>query len=300
MRADSKAASLPVLDVRAEARFLAGHAPGAVNIPLEELARRAHELPPKGSAVRLYDDDSARWKAAAEALRLRGYAVQPAALATDDLRECGPSRAALWQPSPFLVEALECIAAVAGPASLGGRALDIACGSGRDAVHLAMRDYEVDAVDRLPDALERAQDLARRSGVRLNTIQADLRREPVLPAERYDLVTVLRFLHRPLLPAIRECVAPGGFVVYETFHRRDAGRGRTGGPIDGARGKQAASRPRHGSWPCQGGTRPVETRHTVADGELAAAFAGFEPILARDGVARGGRMFSQLLARRPR
>ena len=133
-----------------------------------------------------------------------------------------------------------------------------------------MRGYEVDAVDRLPDALERAQDLARRSGVRLNTIQADLRRESVLPTERYDLVTVLRFLHRPLLPAIRECVAPGGFIVYETFNRQDAGR--------------------------EG--RPVETSHTVADGELAAAFDGFELLLARDGVARGGRMFSQLLARR--
>jgi len=268
VRADSKAASLPVLDVRAEAWFLAGHAPGTVNIPLEELARRAHELPPKGSIVRLYDDDSARWKAAAEALRLRGYAVQPAALAPDDLRECGPSRAALWQPCPFLVEALECIAAAT--CSLGGRALDLACGTGRDAVYLAMRGYEVDAVDRLPDALERAQDLARRSGVRLNTIQADLRREPVLPAERYDLVTVLRFLHRPLLPAIRECVAPGGFVVYETFHRRDAGKEE----------------------------RPLEISHTVADGELAAAFYGFELLLARDGIACGERIFSQLLARR--
>jgi len=277
VRADGETASLPVLDARAEVRFLAGHAPGAVNIPLDELARRAHELPPKGAAVRLYDDDPAHWKTADEALRLRGYAVQSAALAADDLRECGPSRAALWRPCPFLVEALECIAAAT--ASLGGRALDLACGSGRDAVYLAMRGYEVDAVDRLPDALERAQDLARRSGVRLNTIRADLAREPGLPAERYDLVTVLRFLHRPLLPAIRECVAPGGFVVYETFHRRDPGRGRTGG--------QAAS-----------GTRPVETSHTVADGELAAAFDGFDPLIARDGIARGGRVFSQLLARR--
>ncbi|HET6442769.1 MAG TPA: methyltransferase domain-containing protein [Phycisphaerae bacterium] len=268
MRADGEAASLPILDVRAEARFLAGHAPGAVNIPLEELARRAHELPPKGAAVRLYDDNPERGKAAAEALRLRGYAVQPAALAADDLRECGPSRAALWRPGPFLVEALECIATATG--SLGGRALDIACGTGRDAAYLAMRGYEVDAVDRLPDALERARDLARRSGVRLNTIQADLRHEPVLPAERYDLVTVLRFLHRPLLPAIRECVAPGGFVVYETFHRQDPGR----------KGQ------------------PLDPNHTVADGELAAAFDEFEAILARDGIARGGRIFSQLLARR--
>ena len=106
--------------------------------------------------------------------------------------------------------------------------------------------------------------------VRMEPIQADLRREPVLPAERYDLVTVLRFLHRPLLLAIRESVAPGGFIVYETFHRQDPGR--------------------------EG--RPVEAGRTVADGELAAAFDDFEPLIVRDGIARGGRIISQLLARR--
>jgi hypothetical protein len=37
---------------------------------------------------------------------------------------------------------------------------------------------------------------------------------------------------------------------------------------------------------------------TLQDGELAAAFDGFEPLIARDGVERDGRVFSQLLARR--
>ncbi|NJL30478.1 MAG: class I SAM-dependent methyltransferase [Phycisphaerales bacterium] len=42
--------------------------------------------------------------------------------------------------------------------------MDIACGSGRDAVWLAMQGYEVDGLDVLPDALERASDLAHRHG----------------------------------------------------------------------------------------------------------------------------------------
>jgi rhodanese-related sulfurtransferase len=324
----NQAETAAILDVRAEARFAAGHAAGAANIPLEELAARSHELPPKGAAVNLFDDDPERRRQAAEALRLRGYAVREVSLPADDLRESGPSRARLWRPSPFLVEALDCIRlradfrepapakpslAVRGEAlataslrpdpprseegRMAPRALDLACGAGREAVYLALAGYEVDAVDVLPDALARAQDLARRCGVRLSTIQQDLRRSPALPAERYDMVIVFRFLHRPLLPAIGRSVARGGFIVYEAFHRRDAGasgRACHGGGGEGrAVGSPAASAAGANNKGCRGGVG-----RTLQDGELAAAFDGFEPLIARDGVERDGRVFSQLLARR--
>jgi SAM-dependent methyltransferase len=196
--------------------------------------------------------------------------VREVSLPPSELCECGPSRARLWQPSPFLVEALECIRARAGGGAATGRALDLACGSGRDAAYLTLAGYAVEAIDVLPDALERARDLARRSGVHVETIQQDLKRSLVLPAERYDVVTVIRFLHRPLMPAIRQSVAPGGFVVYEAFHRRDVEDER----------------------------RSLKPGHAVEDGELAAAFDGFERLIVRDGLARDGRVFSQLLARR--
>jgi SAM-dependent methyltransferase len=261
----------PILDVRAEASFAAGHAAGAVSIPLEQLARRTHELPPKGTLLNLFDDDPDRRRRATEGLVLRGYAVREANLSPADLWESGPSRGRLWQPSPFLVEALDRIQARPG-AGTPGRALDVACGSGRDAVYLALCGYQVETVDVLPDALARARDLAERYGTGLQTIQRDLKRQPVLPEARYDLVTVFRFLHLPLMSAIGQSVAPGGFIVYETFHRRDPGR------------SGAVLRPGRG----------------LSDGELAAAFGGFEPIIARDGLERGGRVLCQLLARRGR
>ena len=303
-----------ILDVRSGARFAAGHAPGAANIPLEELGKRLHELPPKGAAVRVFDDDPERRRAAADALRLRGYEVREAALVPEDLCETGPARARLWQPSPFLVEALDVIcarvAAEQPPVLHGGSpdpprqtrvasaapvpcaagqetrraesasraeccgrppiALDIACGAGRDAVYMAMCGYAVEAIDVLPDALERARDLARRHGVNLTTIEQDLRRAPALPTGRYDVVVVMRFLHRPLIPAIGRSVVAGGFIVCEAFNWRDAPPGR----------------------------KPPRAGGALADGELAAAFAGFDPLIARDGLQRGGRAFSQLLARR--
>jgi len=43
---------------------------------------------------------------------------------------------------------------------------------------------------------------SKKGGVPLHTMRQDLKRAPVLSAGRYDLVTVFRFLHRPLLPAI--------------------------------------------------------------------------------------------------
>jgi SAM-dependent methyltransferase len=149
-----------------------------------------------------------------------------------------------------------------------GTAMDLACGGGREAVWLAMHGWRVDAVDVLPDALERASGLAKRCGVAINTICQDLRRQPVLPQEAYGLVCVFRFLDRRLLASIARAVAPGGFVVYETF---------------GAGDIKAATR---------GGT------HAFSDGELRAAFSGFEVLISRDGVRRDGRCFSQLLARR--
>jgi SAM-dependent methyltransferase len=265
----------PVLDTRAEADFLAGHLPGAASIPLEELAARAHELPPKGAAIAIFDADPGRLARAADALAARGYAVTPTkprgALARA-LTETGPARVRLWRPSPLVAEAIALVAAEAcSSAADVRRALDLACGSGRDAVALALAGYEVDAVDVLPDALERARDLAARSSVTVRTALQDLKREPRLPEARYDVAVMVRFLHRPLLAALGRSVAPGGLAVCEVFHRADAPPGRT----------------------------PLGTDHTVADGELAAFFPGFEPLIARDRVARGGRVFAQLIARRP-
>ena len=133
-----------------------------------------------------------------------------------------------------------------------------------------MAGWQVDAVDVLPDALLRAEDLARRSGVAIHTIQQDLRHD-ALPEFQYDLVTVFRFLHRPALAAIGGSVAGEGVIVYEAFNRRD-----TGG----------------------GAEKPLKDSRTLEDGELAAAFSDFEILLERDGVEREGRIFSQFIGRR--
>jgi tellurite methyltransferase len=98
-----------------------------------------------------------------------------------------------------------------------GRALDLACGLGHNAIWLAQQGWQVDAVDISPVGLARAADLARAAGVTVQWIAADLDEFEPQPAA-YDLVTVFRFLDRARLPSlIEQALRPGGFMIYETF-----------------------------------------------------------------------------------
>jgi SAM-dependent methyltransferase len=74
-----------------------------------------------------------------------------------------------------------------------GRALDLGAGEGRNAVWLARRGWQVDAVDFSAVALKRAEDLARIHEVALRTHVADMTRFAPEP-EAYDLV-LLAYLH---------------------------------------------------------------------------------------------------------
>src|SRR5580765_3980208 len=129
--------NVPLIDVRAESEFVRAHLPGAASFPLEELPTRVHELPPKHQRLRVTDADPHRAQAAMEFLTARGHPVRiepfDAAASTDS----GPSTVRLWQPSPFLVEALDWIERdlskhiVAQPRAAlpqGLCAIDVACG----------------------------------------------------------------------------------------------------------------------------------------------------------------------------
>jgi SAM-dependent methyltransferase len=264
---------MTVLDTRPAHDFLAARLPDSVNIPVDELAARVHELPAGGVPIALTDRDPARAAVAATFLRERGHPVDVLPFDVAALTAAGTTRSRLWQPNPFLVDALSAIASREPDVAAGRTAVDIACGTGRDAVYLALSGFDVTAVDHLPDALTRAADLAARYGVSLRTVVHDIERVDDLPpgGGPYDLACVFRYLHRPLWPALRDAVRPGGYVAYETFHDRNLKTGRS----------------------------PRNPDHLLRTGELADAFAGFEILIAADAVERDGRYFSHILARRP-
>lgn len=67
------AGGIRVVDVRTPAEFAAGHVPGAINIPFDEIGRRAGEIGPTETPVLLYCRSGRRSGVAAETLRGLGY-----------------------------------------------------------------------------------------------------------------------------------------------------------------------------------------------------------------------------------
>jgi SAM-dependent methyltransferase len=116
-----------------------------------------------------------------------------------------------------------------------GRALDLACGEGRNAVWLAERGWRVTAVDFSDVALAKAERLAARRGVEVEWSLADvLEYEP--EPEAFDLVAVL-YLQLPrdeLGRALRmaaAAVAPGGTLIVLGHDTSNLTEGH-GGPKD--------------------------------------------------------------------
>jgi SAM-dependent methyltransferase len=96
----------------------------------------------------------------------------------------------------------------------GARALDLACGAGRNALFLAAAGYRVDAMDISAVALERGADRAQELGVEVDWIEVDLDGAE-LAAERYDLVVVSRYGNPALTGALAASLRDGGYLIYE-------------------------------------------------------------------------------------
>ena len=116
-----------------------------------------------------------------------------------------------------------------------GRALDLATGDGRNAVHLAKAGWRVTAVDFSSVALERAGRTATAAGVEIDRVQADLLAwQP--PRRAFDLVTLV-YLHLPasergeVYAAAADAVAPGGHLLVVGHDRTNLTEG-SGGPQD--------------------------------------------------------------------
>ena len=106
-----------------------------------------------------------------------------------------------------------------------GRALDVGCGEGADALWLAERGWQVEGVDISTVALVRAAVEAARRDLQVRWLHADLLTDP--PSDdAYDLVTS-HFMHLPtaerewLYAALAAAVAPGGTLLLVGHHPSD-------------------------------------------------------------------------------
>ena len=109
-----------------------------------------------------------------------------------------------------------------------GRALDVAAGTGRNAIFLAQHGYHVDAVDSSPVAMEKGRELAGKAGASVNFINADLE-DYTIAEDSYDLIINFNFLERSLIPSMKSGLKKGGAILFETFtvDQREIGPPRT-------------------------------------------------------------------------
>jgi len=143
-----------------------------------------------------------------------------------DRRYAGSGRGFSGGATPQLVELASPLAA--------GRALDLASGTGRNAVWLAQRGWRVTAVDFSRVGLERAGARAAQAGVELDCVLADLY-DYRPPRAAFDLV-LIAYMHPSaakragVFAAAAEAVAPGGHLLVIGFDVDDPCEGR--GPSD--------------------------------------------------------------------
>ncbi len=143
----------------------------------------------------------------------------------------------------------------------GARVLDLACGSGRHLHALLGRGLRLTGVDRDAQALAALPPEA-------ETVCADIENGPwPLSGRVFDGVIVTHYLWRPLWPHIRQSLAPGALLIYETF----------------AQGNETVGKP----------SRPD---FLLQPGELLRLCAGLRVVAFEDGFSPGPDRFVQRIA----
>jgi len=257
-----------VLDVRTLDEYeTAGHIPGANLLPVDLIAAAPATLPRDGKPLLVYCQHGIRSVTASRFLAAAGFSdvmnLVGGLSCWRGPREHGPATPdRLAGPSSWLVQNADLL-------PRRGKALDVACGSGRHALLLSAAGLGVRAVDRDAEAIGELKAAARRLGFRVDTDVKDLETgSGDLGEDLYDVVLVVNYLHRPLFPALVRTLRRGGWLIYETYITSQAERGK-----------------------------PTSPEHLLEPGELAGLVAPLEVARQREGEFEG-RMVSAVAARK--
>ena len=93
----------------------------------------------------------------------------------------------------------------------GERALDLACGMGRNAKFLASLGFKVEALDISPIAIEALKNI---DNIEAKEVDFDTYQ---LEENCYDLIVCTYFLKRELFPQIEKALREDGIFIFETF-----------------------------------------------------------------------------------
>ena len=165
-------------------------------------------------------------------------------------------------PTPLLVETARHLAP--------GKALDLACGTGRNALWLAEHGWCVTAVDGALAAIEILRSRAAERGITVDTRIADLEKgEYQIERSAWDLIVICYYLQRDLFQPAKEGLVPSG-ILLAIVHITEPGE--------------------------------EPTEHRLRPGELMKYFQGWEILHRHEGQpndAAHRRPVAEIVARRP-
>ncbi|HSU32326.1 MAG TPA: methyltransferase domain-containing protein, partial [Bryobacteraceae bacterium] len=116
------------------------------------------------------------------------------------------ARAEITSPTPLLAETARQLPP--------GKALDLACGTGRNALWLAANGWQVTAVDGSAAAIEILREEAARRALTVDAHVADLQAGEYQIAEAaWDFIAICYYLQRDLIEHAKRGVAPGGTLL---------------------------------------------------------------------------------------
>lgn len=166
-----------------------------------------------------------------------------------------------FEPAQFLVENIELLPK--------GRVLDVAMGSGRNAIYLAKMGFCVEGVDISPEAVNNTLESARKAGVSIRARVADLETSYSIEKDTYDVIICFNYLQRSLIPQIKDGLRQGGMVVYETFIIDQAEFGK-----------------------------PKNPDYLLRHNELLDMFRDFRCLRYREGLAKGPKAVASIIAQK--
>ncbi len=109
------------------------------------------------------------------------------------------------EPSKKLVQIIDKIQ--------GTKALEVACGTGRNSIYLAKKDFEVEALDISQVALDT---LNTQEDKNITTKLIDLD-EYTPPLNSYNFIVMTNFLDRTLIPKLLQALKKDGILFIETY-----------------------------------------------------------------------------------
>lgn len=141
-----------------------------------------------------------------------------------------------------------------------GRALDLACGLGANALLLAECGLQAQGWDSSAVAIAKLKEFAAARQLAVTGLVRDVEGWPPEPAS-FDVIVVSHFLYRPICPALVEALRPGGLLFYQTYHREKLGD-----------------------------SGPSSPKYLLTRGELLRLFAQLQPLYYREDARVGAAL----------